>query len=191
MSTETSTKIEIRHYISGALLAEGEGTIRDVLESAVTRGANLRGAYLDGAYLRGAYLDGAYLDGAYLDGAYLRGAYLDGAYLDGAYLDGAYLYDDTLLPEGVAFGVYCAEVLPWLLQAGGKPLESFRACGALECHDWTNCLMAHAFDAADLDDVPAPYRPWAERTIQLFDAHLLDGVLGKLIPGGEPEPVAA
>ena len=61
------------------------------LEGAYLRGANLRGANLEGAYLRGAYLRGAYLEGANLEGAYLRGAYLEGANLEGANLEGAYL----------------------------------------------------------------------------------------------------
>ncbi len=61
------------------------------LEGANLRGADLGGAYLGGAYLRGANLGGAYLEGAYLGGAYLRGANLEGAYLRGANLEGANL----------------------------------------------------------------------------------------------------
>ena len=61
------------------------------LESANLEGANLRGANLEGANLRGANLEGANLRSAYLEGANLRGADLEDANLEGAYLRGAYL----------------------------------------------------------------------------------------------------
>ncbi|HET7322077.1 MAG TPA: hypothetical protein VFI96_06255 [Longimicrobiaceae bacterium] len=63
--------------------------------------------------------------------------------------------------------------------------------GALTCHDWNNCLMAHDFGVHGLEGVPAPYRPWAELTIQLFDADLLDETLEALIPAATPTDGAA
>ena len=117
-------KIQIKS-IWGAVLFEYEkenNTLKDTLEEAIKRGANLDGANLyraslDGASLDGANLDGANLyraslyrasldranlyganlyraslDGASLDRANLDGANLDGASLDGASLDGANLY---------------------------------------------------------------------------------------------------
>ncbi len=110
-------KIEIKSLLGKVLFEYSKeyNTVKDTLEEAVRRGANLRGAYLDGAnldganlrgaYLRGANLDGAYLRGAYLDGANLRGAYLRGANLDGAYLGGAYL-DGANLDGAYLGGAY-------------------------------------------------------------------------------------
>jgi hypothetical protein len=87
------TKIKIES-IWGKLLFEFEkenNSIKESLQEAKRRGADLQGADLQGAYLRGADLQGAYLRGAYLQGAYLQGAYLRGADLQRAYLQGAYL----------------------------------------------------------------------------------------------------
>ena len=115
-------KIGIKNRWTGSVLFEYEkenNTIKDTIEKAVTRGANLEGADLGGAYLEGAYLGGAYLGGAYLrganlegadlrganlrgaylEGAGLRGANLEGAYLRGAYLEGAYLRGAYLYVE--------------------------------------------------------------------------------------------
>ncbi len=65
MSTETTEQTtQIRHYISGALIYEGPGTLRDVLEAAVVARANLRGADLRGADLSEADLRGADLSEA-------------------------------------------------------------------------------------------------------------------------------
>ena len=60
-------KIEIKHYLTGAVLFEFEkenNTIKDTLVEAVKRRANLWGANLQGADLRGANLRGADLQGA-------------------------------------------------------------------------------------------------------------------------------
>jgi len=96
-------KIKIKS-IWGSLLFEytkENNTIKDTIQEAVNKGANLEGAYLYGANLEGAYLKGAYLKGAYLEGAYLKGANLEGdnlegANLEGANLKGAYLYGANL-----------------------------------------------------------------------------------------------
>ena len=95
--------------------AEAESD-KQLLEKAVSEGANLGGANLGGAYLRGAYLEGAYLEGANLrganlEGANLRGANLEGANLEGANLGGAYLRGANLR------GAYGLERFP--LQIGG------------------------------------------------------------------------
>ena len=94
--------IEIKSCWNSEVLYSGEhASLREAVEAAYLRGADLDGAYLlgadldganlAGANLRGANLRGANLDGADLDGAYLRGANLDGANLRGADLDGANL----------------------------------------------------------------------------------------------------
>ena len=87
-------KIEIKHYLTGAVLFEFEkenNTIKDTLVEAVKRRANLWGANLQGADLRGANLRGADLQGADLQGADLQGADLWRADLQGADLQGANL----------------------------------------------------------------------------------------------------
>ena len=70
-------KIEIKHYLTGAVLFEFEkenNALEDTLIEGIKRGADLRGADLGGANLRGANLDGADLGDAYLRGANLDGA---------------------------------------------------------------------------------------------------------------------
>jgi len=92
------TKIQIIS-IWGSLLFEFEkkdNTIKDTLEEAVRRGANLRGANLQEANLRGANLQEANLQEANLRGANLWGANLWGANLWGANLRGANLWEANL-----------------------------------------------------------------------------------------------
>lgn len=54
-------KIKIKSIFGNVLFeySKENNTIKDTVEEAVRRGANLRGANLDGAYLDGAYLRGA------------------------------------------------------------------------------------------------------------------------------------
>ena len=86
-------KIEIKSIFGNVLFefSKENNTIKDTVEEAVRRGADLRGADLRDANLRDAYLRGADLRDAYLSGAYLRVAYLRGADLRGADLRDAYL----------------------------------------------------------------------------------------------------
>ncbi len=99
-------KIEIK-TIGGSLLWESEKeTLKEAVEEAVSKDANLRGANLRGANLRGTNLGDANLEGAYLgdvnlEGANLRGANLRGANLRDADLGGTNLRDAYL--EGADF----------------------------------------------------------------------------------------
>ena len=88
-------KIEIKNRWTGSVLFEYEkenNTIKDTIEKAVERGANLGGANLKYANLTGANLEGAYLRGANLEEADLEGANLGGANLKYANLEGAYIF---------------------------------------------------------------------------------------------------
>jgi uncharacterized protein YjbI with pentapeptide repeats len=90
-------KIEIKHQFTNAVLCEFEAVdLKDAVQQAVVKGANLSGADLRGADLYGAKLRGANLYGADLYGANLRGADLRGADLYGANLRGADLYGADL-----------------------------------------------------------------------------------------------
>ena len=83
-------KIEIKHWMTGRLLFEGDfSSLADAVTAAVKNKAYLRGADLRGAYLRGADLTGADLTGADLRDADLTGADLTRADLTGADLTGA------------------------------------------------------------------------------------------------------
>jgi hypothetical protein len=103
-------------YTGAVLFASTKETIKEAVEQAYLRGADLygadiyganlsradlRGADLSGADLRGADLSGADLRGADLSGADLRGADLYGANLSRADLSGAYLRGATL-PDGMS-----------------------------------------------------------------------------------------
>jgi hypothetical protein len=142
--------------------------------------ANLSDAYLSGANLSGAYLRGADLRRAYLSGADLSDADLSGAYLRRANLRGADL-SEAIMPGGYTFEVYKSEVVPALLTAGGKTLEEVVGA-SWECHEWTNCPMAIAFDVHSEDDIPPLYREQARLFIQLFDAELIPNPLAGNVP---------
>ena len=124
-----------------------------------------------GLAVRVARDTGANLSGANLAGAYLTRANLTGANLAGANLDGANLYGATRLPTGETWAEYLAEVVPALLTAGGKSLEECKA--HWECHTWSNCPMAWAFDCKGIEGVPILLRPRAQQFVQLFDAKLI------------------
>ena len=133
--------IKILQRWDGSTLFEVEAVdIRDAVEQAVKAGADLRWADLTSAKLRSADLRSADLRSA----------------------------KNVRLPTGETLEEYFAVTVPALLTAAGKSLESFET--HWECHSWSNCPMAHAFDARDLVDVPMLLRPRAEQFIALFDA---------------------
>ena len=101
----------------------------------------------------------------------LTGANLTRADLARANLADANLADGVTLPEGVTFGEFIDVVLPALLKAGGRAV----LVEAWACHSWQNCPMAEAFGVHDLSKVPALWRPWASRFVQLFDGKALEG----------------
>lgn len=88
------------------------------------------------------------------------------ANLGGANLRGANL-------GNYSWETYLSEVVPALLTAGGKALADVANATVWECHTWTNCPMAAAFDVHDLSNIPALYRNEAETFIRFFDAKLI------------------
>jgi len=97
MIKKIEVKIQIKNWISGAVLYESEKpTIKEALVDANLRDANLRGADLRDANLRDANLRGADLRGADLRDANLRDANLYSANLYGANLRDANLRDADL-----------------------------------------------------------------------------------------------
>ena len=66
--------IEIKTYLGAVLFKSSKTTIKEAVEEAVSKGANLRDANLTGANLGSANLNGADLRGANLRDANLRGA---------------------------------------------------------------------------------------------------------------------
>ncbi len=141
----------VSRWDENTIFWEGEaGSIGEAVIAALQARANLRGANLGGANLGDADLRGANLRDADLGGADLGGA------------------ENVRLPTGETWDDYLTVVVPALLTAGGKPLESFAE--HFQCHSWDNCPMAHAFDGHNPDAVPILLRPRAEQFIQLFDA---------------------
>ncbi len=173
MATEAPTTV-IRSWYDGR-------------ELCVVTGANLRGAKLTGADLRVADLRGADLTGANLTDADLTGADLTDANLRGADLRGAKIHGETILRAGLTWREYLADVVPALLQAGGRSLAEVATPEHWTCHTWTNCPMAVAFGARSLAEVPALYRGEASLFVTLFDA----GALPLSAIAGAPEPEQA
>jgi len=83
--------LEIKTYLGTVLFKSSKTTIKEAVEEAVSKDADLSGANLIGADLIGADLNGANLIGADLIGADLNGANLIGADLTDADLSGANL----------------------------------------------------------------------------------------------------
>jgi len=157
------------------------------LYAADLRGANLHGANLHDADLRGASLYAANLHdadlyaanlhdaslyAADLRGANLHGASLYAANLHDAYLYAANLHDDTILSDGVVWKSYVDELVPALLQAGGRSLDEMAQPRIWDCHRWENCPMAEAFGVHELSNIPVLYRAPANLFIQFFDARV-------------------
>jgi uncharacterized protein YjbI with pentapeptide repeats len=149
-----------------------EGGAYADLRFADLRGADLRFADLRGANLRHADLRFANLRDANLRHADLRGANLRDADLGGADLGDADLGDDAILSDGVVWKSYVDELVPALLQAGGRSLDEMAQPRIWECHSWENCPMAEAFGVHDLSNIPALYRAPANLFIQFFDARV-------------------
>ena len=164
-----------RATLSGADLRgadlRGADLRRADLGWATLSGANLNRADLGRATLRGATLSGADLRGADLREANLRRADLNRANLSGADLRGATL--DT----GETWEQYLVEIVPALLTAGGKTVESIVESGAWDCDNWTNCPMAAAFDVHEFSHIPILLQPRAEQFIRLYDAKLIPNPL--------------
>ena len=94
--TSSKVKLQIKTVVGEVLFESEKTTIKEAVEEAVSKDANLRGADLrdadlEDANLGDADLGGANLGDAYLGGANLRGAYLGGADLEDADLGGANL----------------------------------------------------------------------------------------------------
>jgi uncharacterized protein YjbI with pentapeptide repeats len=92
--------MQITNRFNGSVLFEDQSsgmTQRELLEKAVSNGANLYGANLRDANLYGANLRGANLRGANLIGANLRGTDLYGTNLMGANLYGTNLIGANLI----------------------------------------------------------------------------------------------
>jgi len=143
--------------------------------------ANLHGADLRSADLRVANLRVACLEGADLRSADLRGADLEGADLYGADLTWA------ILPTGEHWERYLSEVVPALLVAGGRALESVACAEHWDCHTWSNCPMSAAFGTDREDGVPLLLRPRVLQFIQFFDSGLIP--LAAVVGGTEtPNP---
>ena len=95
--------MQIKNRFTGEILFESKHeTVRECVEAAVAKGADLAGARLTEADLAEADLTGARLAEADLTGAYLARANLTRANLTGAYLTGAYLARANLVGANLA-----------------------------------------------------------------------------------------
>jgi uncharacterized protein YjbI with pentapeptide repeats len=182
-------KFEIKNRWNGSLifgteanslkLAVEQAVISKVsLRDAVLRGADLRYAVLSGAVMSSAILIGADmsdadLSDADLSGAVLSDADLSGAVLSDAVLIGAVMSGDCTMADGLKFSQYVNDVVPALLTAGGKTLETILASGCWECHSWNNCPMAVAFGIDAPSKGPPLLRARIKEFVQLFDAKLI------------------
>ena len=201
--------MEIKSVSGKTLYVSDKQTIKEALEEAVAAHANLAYANLADANLAFSNLGGANLAHANLAHANLADANLGGANLAYANLADANLAYATLgganlayanlaranlayanlayakelkgliLPTGEMWEKYLGEVVPALLQAGGKTMEQIVASGCWRCHSWDNCPMATAFGVHGTNECPILLRPRVEQFVQLFDAQLI------------PEPVLA
>lgn len=103
------------------------------------------------------------------DGANLQGT--DFSLGDEA--DGNSISDKTVLSCGVPYDEFLSDVVPYLLQAGGVPLEKTMGEVTWDCHSWDNCPMRVAFNASGNNEIPPQFRPLAKQFIELFDFGLI------------------
>ena len=94
--------LEIKTYLGTVLFKSSKTTIKEAVEEAVSKDADLIGANLIGADLIGADLNGANLIGADLTDADLSGANLGSANLRDANLRDADFYHTKFYGEGGA-----------------------------------------------------------------------------------------
>ena len=152
------------------------------LSAADLTDTNLSGADLTGACLSWSHLTYANLTWADLTKANLTGTNLNHANLTGANLVGVDLRATNLnhanltgatLTNGETFEYFVQHTVPWLLTAGGKPLEEVASDKNWACHSWRNCPIAVAFRTNNTANVPEEYREAAGLFITLFDAKLI------------------
>ena len=101
------------------------------------------------------------------------GADLRGADLCGANLRDADLGDGTTMPHGESWKRYKEEVVPALMQAGGKPIDDVLATGCWDCHSWSNCPMHAVFGIAGPEYGPILLVPRIKEFVHYFDAGLI------------------
>jgi len=137
---EKEIKIEIKNRWTGSIIFEyskKKNTIKDTLEEARRRDADLSCADLSDANLCDADLSGADLSGADICGADLSGADLCGADLSGAYLSGAYLSCADLSDANLCGADLCGANLSGANLSGadlcGADLSGANLCGADLC----------------------------------------------------------
>ena len=95
---------------------------------------------------------------------------LSRANLSRANLSGADLSPEALVTSEL-WRDYITQVVPALLVAGGKALDSFAP--HFDCHSWDNCPIAYAFNAKGIEDVPILLKARAYEFVRLFDARLI------------------
>ena len=151
-------KIEIKHWISGSVLFEGDfSSLADALVAAVKGKTNLKGAYLYGAYLKGAYLEGLppipkvkNIDSAILAAVKAEGAHLDMAGWHGCgttHCRGGWAI--TLAGEAgrkleEATSSELAAILIYQKSRPGKPLPDFYTTNAAAMADLEACAAQEA-----------------------------------------------
>ena len=152
LNTKHKMKCEIKNRWTGSLIFEAEAiSLKMAVEQAVKvslHAADLRAANLSNANLRSADLRAADLSNAKNIG-------------------------DFTMADGSKFSQYLKVVVPALLTAGGKTLESVLASGCWDCHSWKNCPMAIAFDIDSPDKGPPLLQARINEFVQLFDAKLI------------------
>ena len=179
-------QFQIKCRFTAKVLFEGDyPTLKATVEAAVKARANLAGADLAGADLADANLARAYLADAYLARANLADAYLADAYLADAYLARADLADaknaeTCRLETGETLKDYREQVVPALIEAGGKKVADPTVRASWNCHSWSNCPMHVVFGIDSASEAPPLLRPRVTQFVRLFDANLLPA---ETIPG--------
>jgi len=131
---------EIRNWETDQIIIENKNlSLKELIEVAVKKGANLEMADLAGANLAGAHLEMANLAGANLAGAHLEGAHLEWAYLAGANLAGAKI--DYKIQEGLL-----QQVTDIVLKDNDKlDISSWHdSCGTTHCLAGWACFLSDA-----------------------------------------------
>ncbi len=133
--------------------------------------ANLYNANLANTNLTGTNLSRANLYSSNLFGSNLSRSNLIDANLSRSNLLGTNLIGANL--TGEIWEEYIKNVVPTLLQAGGKSLEEILATGCWDCHSWQNCPMSVAFNIKKASEAPILLKPRVKQFVALFDLKII------------------
>lgn len=150
------------------------------LRRCIAVGSDFTGATLADSILRSAILSRSKFVDSNLRNVDFRSANLTDADFTGADMRG-FKFDSKTIVKGIklsranltgeSWETYLSDRVPELLTSGGRSLKEISR--AWECHEWTRCPIAMAFNIHDPSDAPRRLRKRVNEFVQLYDLGLI------------------